>query len=391
MKTFTKPLLLLIPLAAVLLFNACRNNDDEGSSGKADLELSFEAIAGKPEIGDEVNFQINLYNRGPMAADGVTVENRLPAGYRLTGAGAGGTDTGEGAVRWQGLSVGADETISLTFAAVAEKLFGDAQFTHLAQVAASNQPDPDSSPGNIEGTPREDDEAALALSPRAAQVTLNFKAFYGGGPLVMFGREYAYEDNMALQMQLFQFYLSDVRLLKGQDGETLTDVALISYGDVYTDEEAAEGKSPAPAVAPPGTYTGIEFGFGLTPELNATIPPDYPLGHPLSENYWDAAGSYIFFKFEANADLEADGNFSEKLTFHVGGNSNYRKLAFDKPITLEDGEERTLQFNIDLRRILVDQNTGAYLDFRQVMQSHSNESPSATFMANHVQDAIEME
>ncbi|MCB0580106.1 MAG: hypothetical protein KDD10_12460, partial [Phaeodactylibacter sp.] len=99
----------------------------------------------------------------------------------------------------------------------------------------------------------------------------------------------------------------------------------------------------------------------------------------------------IFFKFEANADLEADGNFSEKLTFHVGGNSNYRKLAFDKPITLEDGEERTLQLNIDLRRILVDQNTGAYLDFRQVMQSHSNESPSATFMADHVLDAIDME
>ncbi|MCB0559594.1 MAG: hypothetical protein H6573_29080 [Lewinellaceae bacterium] len=229
------------------------------------------------------------------------------------------------------------------------------------------------------------------MMPGNANLALNFKASYGEAPLTMFEREYAYEDGMAIKMQLFQFYLSEVRLLNGSEATPLMDISLISFGDVYTDEDAAKGKSTTPATAPAGTYTGIEFGFGVSPELNATIPPNYALGHPLSENYWEAASSYIFFKFEGNADLESNGDFSEKLTFHVGGNDNYRKLTFDKPITIEDGKDLMLQFNIDLQKILVDSNTGEYLDFRQVTQSHSNSSPSATFMANHLAEAIEME
>lgn len=230
------------------------------------------------------------------------------------------------------------------------------------------------------------------MPARTGSVALNFKAFYGQAPLVMFEREYAYEDNMALKMQLFQFYLSEVNLLKGAEKIPLKDIGLISFGDVYTDADAARGKTTAsPNAIPAGEYTGIEFGFGVSPTLNATTPPDYEIGHPLSENYWEAAASYIFFKFEGNADLQPNGEFTDKLTFHVGGNDNYRLLSFDKPITVEDGKELTLQFNIDLQKILVDQDTGEYLDFRQVMQSHSNSSPSATFMANHVPGAVTLE
>jgi len=225
----------------------------------------------------------------------------------------------------------------------------------------------------------------------AGSLVLNFKALYGPDPLLMFEREYAYEDNMALKMQLFQFYISKINLLKGTERVPVLDVGLISFADVYTGQEAALGKSTDAVSVPAGNYTGIEFGFGLDPELNATIPPDYAIGHPLSENYWEAAASYIFFKFEGNADLEPDGEFSEKLTFHVGGNDNYRLLTFDKAIAIEDKQEAVLRFNIDLEKILVDQDTGEYLDFRQVKQSHSNSSPSATFMANHVPGAIELE
>ncbi len=387
-----KHLLLIIPLATALLFSGCNNTDDEGQPGKADLELSFEPINEKPDIGDVVTFKINLYNRGPLAADGVTVENTAPEGFtEVDNINAGGVFTAPPVIRWANLSIQPEETITLSFTAVAGKPEGNIGFAHQAQVTASNQSDPDSTPNNAAGAPKEDDEAVLSLIPRAGEVSLNFRTSYGQDPLVMFEREYAYEDNMAIKMQLFQFYLSEVNLLQGEERVPVMDVGLISFGDVYTDEQALEGKSTGSLTAPPGNYTGIEFGFGLSPELNATIPPDYPLGHPLSENYWEAASSYIFFKFEGNADLEPNGEFSDKLTFHVGGNGNYRQLSFDKPITIEDEKELTLQFNIDLRKILVDQNTGEYLDFRQVTQSHSNESPSATFMANHVAEAIELE
>ncbi|MCO6475647.1 MAG: hypothetical protein J5I94_03450 [Phaeodactylibacter sp.] len=387
-----KHLFFMIPLAAALLFGGCNNTDDEGQPGRADLELSFEPITEKPNIGDVVTFQAKLFNRGPLAADGVTVENTVPEGFTQVGdINAGGVFTAPPVIRWAGLSIQPEETITLSFTAVAGKPGGDIGFTHSAQVTASNQPDPDSTPNNASGAPKEDDEAVLHLIPLAGEVSLNFKASYGQDPLVMFEREYAYEDNMAIKMQLFQFYLSEVNLLREDERVPVMDVGLISFGDVYTDEQALAGKSSGTLVAPPGNYTGIEFGFGLTPELNATIPPDYPLGHPLSENYWEAASSYIFFKFEGNADLEPNGEFSDKLTFHVGGNGNYRQLSFDKPIAIEDEKELTLQFNIDLQKMLVDQNTGEYLDFRQVTQSHSNESPSATFLADHVAEAVELE
>ena len=387
-----KYLLFIVPLTFVLLFSAC-NNDDEAGAGKADLELSFEPITTKPEIGQVVTFQIKALNRGPLAADGVIVENTVPAGYSQADNISDGDVLvgGSAVIRWNNISLQPNETATLSFTAIAGEPVDPTLFTHRAQVIASNLFDPDSTPNNLEGNPKEDDEADITLLPRAGRVSLNFKAFYGPDPLVMFDRTYAYEDNIALKLQLFQFYLSKVRLLTADSGVPLFDVALISFGDVYTDEAAGQGKSTPSFILPPGTYTGIELGFGLSSDLNATIPPDYPLGHPLSENYWEAASSYIFFKFEGNADLEPNGEFSDKLTFHVGGNDNYRLLSFDKPITVEDEKELTLQFNIDLQKILVDQNTGEYLDFRQVMQSHSNSSPSATFMANHVPEAIELE
>ena len=73
----------ILPLSIVLFAGACKNNDDEMQPGKADLELSFEPIAEKPEIGGLVTFQANLYNRGPLTADGVTLENSVPEAPEL--------------------------------------------------------------------------------------------------------------------------------------------------------------------------------------------------------------------------------------------------------------------------------------------------------------------
>ncbi len=228
-------------------------------------------------------------------------------------------------------------------------------------------------------------------SPVMSELNLNFRSTFGDEPLVMFERTYDYPENMKLKMQLFQFYLSDIRLLRQANGGTeevpVLDVALLSYADVYTDEAASQGISLSKLQVPAGEYTGLKFGFGITPELNTTIPPDYELGHPLSENYWEDASSYIFFKIEGNADLDGSGNFADKLTFHVGGDGNYRELAFNTPFVLSEGQAFTLPFEVDLRRLLVDSES-SFLDFRQVKQSHSNTSPAADFIADNITEAV---
>ena len=226
-----------------------------------------------------------------------------------------------------------------------------------------------------------------------AELVLNFTANYGNNPLVMFERTYDYEADMDFKMQLFQFYLSDVRLLRQNNGATeevpALDVDLLSFANIYNDADAAKGINTETVSIPAGTYTGLRFGWGVSPQLNATIPPDYPLGHPLSENYWEDAKSYIFFKVEGNADLEPNGDFSDKLTFHVGGDNNYRELTFEKTFTVEKNGKLTIPLSVDLKKILI-ATDGEYVDFRQVKQSHSNTSPAAVFMAENAPSAIQL-
>ena len=226
-----------------------------------------------------------------------------------------------------------------------------------------------------------------------AELVLHFTSSYDGQPLLMFERTYDYEQGMAFKMQLLQFYISDVRLLRQNNGAVeevpVLDVASINFGNIYNEQDAAKGSSSAPANIAPGNYTGLKLGFGVSPQLNATIPPDYPLGHPLSENYWEDADSYIFFRVEGNADLEGSGTFADKLTYHVGGNNNYNELEFQKDFTVDKNGRLTIALDFDLRKMLVAAD-GQFLDFRQVRQAHSVISPAAIFLAGNAPQALRL-
>ncbi|MEQ8703725.1 MAG: hypothetical protein RIC19_07385 [Phaeodactylibacter sp.] len=231
--------------------------------------------------------------------------------------------------------------------------------------------------------------------PATTELTLLATGTYGDDPLVMFERTYNYEDGMQLQMQLLQTYLSDIALVYEEDGtekeELLTNIALVSFADVYTDADATAGVEVVKMEVPVRNYTGLKIGLGVSPELNATIPPDYDLTHPLSQNYWEDASSYIFFKIEGNADLDADGEFQEKLTYHIGGNNNYSSVQFTGAIDLEKGTPQTLALNFDLQEILIRQQDGAFWDFREAQFAHSTTSPAAVFMAENIPAAVSLE
>jgi hypothetical protein len=235
---------------------------------------------------------------------------------------------------------------------------------------------------------KQDDEGSAP-----AELVLQFTSSYAGQPLLMFERAYSYEEDMAFKVQLLQFYISDVRLLRQRNGSAeevpVLDVASINFGAVYNDEDAAKGISTAPVPIEPGQYTGLKLGFGVSPQLNATIPPDYALGHPLAENYWEDANSYIFYRLEGNADLNGDGNFPDKLTFHVGGDNNYNELEFQGNFSVDKNGRLSIPLDIDLRRLLVAPD-GEFLDFRQVRQAHSVLSPAAIFLSGNAPQALRL-
>lgn len=207
-------------------------------------------------------------------------------------------------------------------------------------------------------------------------LSLNFKATYAGAPLVMFDQVYAYPDGSSLKFQLFNYFVSDITLVKeGQnpdDGHVVSEVERVDYANFFTTDKATEGVTITYDNVPEGVYKQIRMGLGVSPDLNATQPGNYSAGHPLTDNYWSWALGYVFAKIEASADIDGDGAFTDKLTYHIGADELYTIVTLDKPIVITKDAPATVAFEVDVEKVL--QKDGTYLDITQLSntQDHSN-------------------
>ena len=160
-----------------------------------DLELNLSASNLTPSIGEVVTFTLNLNNSGPLSATGVSVENLVPVGYSsVTAISNGGTFSFvSNIVTWTGLSIPAGTSINLTFNATVQTPTGVAdEFTHIAEVSASNQFDIDSVPNNDDGDQSEDDEDNITASPIQADLSLT-KSVIGNNLNPNVGEEITFE------------------------------------------------------------------------------------------------------------------------------------------------------------------------------------------------------
>jgi large repetitive protein len=133
----------------------------------ADLSLAMTVDKASPNVGENVLFSITLSNAGPSTATGVTVTDRLPDGlsYVSSSATVGSYNPATGVWTVNSLPVGGNATLQLTarVATVGSK-------TNIAEVTASQQFDPDSTPGN--NVPTEDDQVSVIVTPQAADLAL---------------------------------------------------------------------------------------------------------------------------------------------------------------------------------------------------------------------------
>ncbi len=140
-------------------------DDEDGASVAplmADLSLSKTVSDGAPVVGATVTFTITVSNGGPEDATGVAVEDVVPSGFfGIANVSSGGAVVGS-TVLWSGLAIPAGSSIDLTFDAIVEPV-GD--YTNVAEVTASEQHDPDSTPGNGDGDQSEDDEDSAMAMP----------------------------------------------------------------------------------------------------------------------------------------------------------------------------------------------------------------------------------
>jgi hypothetical protein len=223
-------------------------------------------------------------------------------------------------------------------------------------------------------------------------VAFTVKGVYGDQPLQMYNQNYPYEAGMKIRLQNFQFYLSDIVLLKESrddaDSVKLTEIVLATFRDVQSLDAASNGLNFSFKNIPAGNYKGLRVGIGVAPRLNATSPNSYTPPHPLDDNYWSWALGYVFTKIEGNADIIGDGKFAEKLTFHIGGNDFYRKKTYFKDIVLQPGAANHLQLKVDLRKVLA-LDSNQFVDFRKVTQDHINDKVLAKFIADNLVNALE--
>lgn len=155
--------------------NDVPTEDDQGfavvAGDLADLSLVKTVDNRQPRVGEAIVYTVLLRNDGPSAATGVEVADRLPAGLEYLGhaASQGSYDPASG--RWSVGSVPAGGAATLRITA---RVLSFARIVNTAEVTRSDQPDPDSTPGNND--PTEDDQSSAALDPQSADLSLTKRA-----------------------------------------------------------------------------------------------------------------------------------------------------------------------------------------------------------------------
>jgi len=137
----------------------------------ADLSLTKTPSNASPNVGANVTFTLTVRNDGPNPATGVTVREQLPAGLTFVSASStpaapsGGYDAIAGV--WNVGSVGVNGEATLRIIATPNMA---GQITNVSEILTSDQPDPDSTPGN--GIAGEDDQATVIIIAQQANLSL---------------------------------------------------------------------------------------------------------------------------------------------------------------------------------------------------------------------------
>lgn len=190
-------------------------------------------------------------------------------------------------------------------------------------------------------------------------VNLNFKATYGGNPLVMY-QPLAYPDDQNIRFQTFNFFISDITLV-GEDGTSdaeFSDVEFLDFSNNTTEAEAGTPQVFTKTNIPAGKYKGIRIFFGLQPSQNNADANQLSAGNPLKDHYsshfWSDWGSFIFMKIEGIYDLNNDGTFNASdrgFEHHPGTDEVLSSVVLNKAITVEAGQPTDLHFLVDLLEV----------------------------------------
>lgn len=129
----------------------------------ADLSLTKTVNTMRPNVGDNVTFDVEVNNFGPDAATNVEVTDLLPAGLNFVSATPSQGSYNAGTGVWDVGTLGMFDVATLEIVA---NVTTEGVFENVAEVTASDQADPDSVPGNGQSTEDDQDQATLLVRAR---------------------------------------------------------------------------------------------------------------------------------------------------------------------------------------------------------------------------------
>ncbi|WP_405209328.1 PKD domain-containing protein [Aquimarina sp. LLG6339-5] len=154
------------------------DDDDEDTANvtiiSADLSLGKTVAPASADVGDSVVFTITVTNGGANSATNVVVEDQLPAGYSYQSDNSGGNYApGSGVWNVGTVAVGSPESIQIT-ALVNAPTGAIGEYNNVAEITASDQLDPDSTPDNDDGNQSEDDEDTASIpTPEVSDLSIS--------------------------------------------------------------------------------------------------------------------------------------------------------------------------------------------------------------------------
>lgn len=234
-----------------------------------DLELDKAIVtAGPYAFGQTVQYSVSVINKGPDAATGVTVLEKLPVGllYKsVVSATVGSYDSATGVWTIGGIASGGSVTLVLSV-----QIDAAGPIVNDAEVQSADQYDIDSAPANLVGAPAQDDEDRVSITP--APTTIGDRVWYD---LNKDGVQDAGEPGISGVTVQLQDPGADGILGNGDDGPTLTTTtdATGAYQFTGLAVERSYTVSVLPATLPGGmTQTYDVDGLGTAHTATVSVP-----------------------------------------------------------------------------------------------------------------------
>ncbi|MFW5659685.1 MAG: MbnP family protein, partial [Bacteroidota bacterium] len=169
---------------------------------------------------------------------------------------------------------------------------------------------------------------------------LVFQGYFGGQEFFVDFPYYIEENKLYYQFESYKFYISDLTLVADDGTETLLDT--LAFVD-FAENHLPFGKKPGTGKTAhaggeyirytgvePGSYKGVRFGVGITPERNTgdgspyVNDPDHPL-HPSQNMNWGMGPGFIFQSLLGVADSSDDAFDQDRveMIYHLGLDEHY--------------------------------------------------------------------